>query len=39
VVEKDNSAKASNPDEIRQFVVVEIERKLGELAEMALLVA
>jgi len=39
VVEKDNSAKASNPEEIRQFIVVEIERKLAELAEMALLVA
>ena len=38
-VETDQGATTGNPQEVRQFLAVELERKLAELAEMALLVA
>jgi methyltransferase-like protein/SAM-dependent methyltransferase len=38
-VEKDQSAAPASPKEIRQLLTVELEQKLAELAEMALLVA
>jgi methyltransferase-like protein/SAM-dependent methyltransferase len=38
-VEKDNGAPVGDPQEVRRFLAVELERKLAELGEMALLVA
>jgi hypothetical protein len=39
VVETDHGAITGNPGDVRRFLAVELERKLAELAEMALLVA
>jgi methyltransferase-like protein/2-polyprenyl-3-methyl-5-hydroxy-6-metoxy-1,4-benzoquinol methylase len=39
VVETDNGATADNPEELRRCLAAAIDRKLAELAEMALLVA
>jgi len=38
-VETDDDAPAGSPQEVRRFLAVDLERKLAELAEMALLVA
>jgi hypothetical protein len=38
VVQKDNGTTVGEPEEIRRFLAAELERKVAEIAEMALLV-